>query len=192
MGSFTTHVTLLERLSGEGSPSAWREFYDRYGPLIRGFARRRGAQPADCDEVVQEVLTALTKAMPGFEYDPAKGKFRSYLKTVAMRALARKARQKRGDVPLEDDVHASSSDSAGDEHWEEEWRQYHLRLAMKTIAVEFNAQDRAAFEDYALRGRDAKETADALGLSIDQVYQAKSRILKRMTQLIELQVKDEG
>ena len=192
MGSYTTHITLLERLSGEGSASAWREFCDRYGPVIRGFARRWGAQPADCDEVVQDVLTALTKAMPGFQYDPAKGKFRSYLKTVTLRALGKKSRQKRGDVSLDEGIHADPEGSASDEHWEEEWRQYHLRMAMRTIAVEFNGQDRVAFEDYALRGRDAGETAEALGLSVDQVYQAKSRILKRLTQLIETQVKDEG
>ena len=192
MSQYTTRITLLERLSGDMDGGAWREFCDRYGPVIRGFVRRRGQQPADCDEIVQEVLTALTQALPGFRYDPAKGKFRSYLKTVTMRTISHRSRQKGADVPLDEDAHADASDETTDNQWEEEWRQYHLRQAMKVIAVEFNGQDRAAFEDYALRGRDASETARSLSLSVDQIYQAKSRILKRLTQLIEMQVKDEG
>lgn len=42
--------------------------------LLAGFARRRGLQGADCDDLVQDVLMALVKAMPGFRYDPHKGR----------------------------------------------------------------------------------------------------------------------
>ena len=63
----TTHTTLLARLAKGDDSSAWQEFNDRYGQLIRGFARRRGLQPADCDDVAQEVLLGLSKAMPGVD-----------------------------------------------------------------------------------------------------------------------------
>ncbi len=147
MGEYTTHATLLARISGGTDPEAWREFYHRYRELIRGFARRRGLQAADCDEALQDVLTALTQALPGFRYDPERGKFRSYLKTITVRAIMRRARQKRGERPL-DDMEAStpSPEEAPqtEEMWEAEWRQYHLRQAMECIRVEFNAKDRAA------------------------------------------------
>lgn len=70
----TTHATLLARLA-TGGDEAWSEFASRYGLLIRGFARRRGLSESDCDDVVQETLLALSKAMPSFKYDPAKGLF---------------------------------------------------------------------------------------------------------------------
>ena len=76
--------------------------------------------------------------------------------------------------------------------WEDEWREYHLRQAMRTVEVEFNAADRAAFDAYVLEGRDAREVAASLDLSVDQVYQAKSRILKRLSVLVEQQVSEEG
>ena len=79
-----------------------------------------------------------------------------------------------------------------DARWEAEWRQYHLRLAMTRIRAEFNAQDVAAFEAYAAGDRAAADVASSLGLSVDQVYQAKSRILRRLKAVIAEQTADEG
>ncbi len=141
------------------------------------------------------MLLKLTKSMPGFRYDPSKGKFRSYLKTVVLHAIFSKSSQKRGAAQVEDIAEltrAADEDSAVGELWEVEWRRYHMRQAMRTIAVEHNEKDRRAFQMYALDGKDARETAAALELSVDQVYQAKSQILKRLGQLIDQQVQDEG
>lgn len=191
----STHATLLARLADGRDQAAWGEFCDRYGELIRGFARRRSLQAADCDDVVQETLMALTKAMPQFRYEPGRGKFRSYLKTVTLHVIFRKSRQKKGDVRLDDIetvVSAAAADHETDAQWENEWRQHHLRQAMRVIEAEFNEKDRAAFDAYALGGRDVRQTAESLGISQDQVYQAKSRILKRLGQLIDTQVREEG
>jgi DNA-directed RNA polymerase specialized sigma24 family protein len=67
-----------------------------------------------------------------------------------------------------------------------------LRQAMRGIAAEFNTADQQAFQRYAVEGRDVRETADALHLTVDQVYQAKSRIMKRLSELIDQQVQEEG
>ena len=195
MYGLTTHTELLQKLKNEGDATAWDEFCDRYGALIRSFARGQGLQDADCDDVLQEVLVALTSSMQGFEYDPARGKFRSYLKTLTLRAVFKKFRQKErspGKEVEEDALHAVEVAPEVDARWEEEWRQYHLRFAMKRIDSEFNEADRAAFRLYAIERRPAASTAEALGLSVDQVYQAKSRVLARLSALIEAQVKEEG
>jgi len=191
----TTHASLLARLTQGSDRGAWAEFFDRYAELIRGFARRKNLQPAECDDVLQDVLIGLTKAMPDFTYDPARGKFRSYLKTAVIHAIYQRTRQKPGGIALgdiESQVVADESDATVEESWEAEWRQYHLRLAMKTIAAEFSRTDREAFERYALRGEEALRTAEDLHVSIDQVYQAKSRILRRLSELIDQQVQEEG
>lgn len=191
----TTHATLLAKLAHGGEPSAWREFVDRYGDLIRGFAVRQNVKPVDCDDIVQDVLLALTRSMPNFRYDPARGKFRSYLKTAVIHAIYRKSFQSKGEVSLEELEEISRTTGADpdvDVQWETEWRQYHLRLAMKTIGVEFNDADRRAFHMYAVEGHSAAETAAALEQNVDQVYQAKSRIVRRLGELVELQIAEEG
>ncbi|MGD9690142.1 MAG: RNA polymerase sigma factor [Phycisphaerales bacterium] len=190
-----THATLLARVADGTDPAAWREFCDRYGELIRAFCRRQGVQPADAEDVHQDVLLSLTKSMPGFRYDPQKGKFRSYLKTIVLHAIYRRSFQKGGGRSLgevEEASRAAATDAGVDEQWETEWRQHHLRQALRTIGPEFNEADMLAFQRYALEGRDAQEVGAALGLSLDQVYQAKSRIVRRLTRVIETQVAEEG
>ena len=85
-------------------------------------------------------MVSLTRSMPQFKYDPAKGKFRSYLKTVVLHEIFRKTRQKRGEVSLEE-VEAASDSTAADPEieqvWEAEWRKYHIRQAIRLIEVEF-------------------------------------------------------
>jgi RNA polymerase sigma-70 factor (ECF subfamily) len=190
----TTHTTLLARLRDVQDHGAWAEFHGRYEGLIRTYARRQGLQAADCDDCVQDVLIGLSKAMPGFEYDPRRGKFRSFLKTIATRAIFRRFRQKAataGQQPVKGDD-PPIDDDRNEQIWEQEWRSHHLRLAMRTLEAEFNTCDRAAFEAYAVDGRDARETAEALGMTVEQVYQAKSRILKRLSEVIQQNVAEEG
>jgi len=192
---YSTHSTLLTRLSEGVDPAAWREFHDRYADLLLGFARRYGIQPADCDDVVQEVFLNLTRSMKGFEYDPSRGRFRAYLKTLTLRTIFKIWRQKKDAKALEDtevEEKAAKVDPEVEALWEEEWRHYHIRLAMRRLGGEFSEKDRMAFSEYALMDRSGAETAKMLGLSVDQVYQAKSRILKRLGQLIMEQVDDEG
>lgn len=190
----TTHATLLARLSN-AEDGAWKEFHERYDGLIHSFARRRGLQPADCDDIAQEVLLSLSKTLPGFQYDSSKGKFRSYLKTATLHAIFKMNGQKRGAINLEDieqATRAAAVDDAVDAAWEAEWRQYHLRQALRVIKSEFNAVDFQAFKRYAIEEGGVQETAYALGVSIDQVYQAKSRIMKRLSQVIADQIQEEG
>ncbi len=141
--------------------------------------------------------------MPGFTYDPSVGRFRSYLKTVVLHAIYKKSRQKPpavnlgsmsgGSHGLAPGVGATASDDpAEDAQWEQEWRQHHLRHAMRVIDAEFSARDRAAFERYAVMGESAEGVAKDAGVSIEALYQIKSRITKRLGQLVEMQVRDEG
>lgn len=190
-----THASLLLRLGDAGDRTAWRDFVDRYGELIKRFSRQRGLQASDVDDVTQDVLASLTRAMPGFRYDPAKGKFRAYLKTVVVRAVAKRSCQKDPAASLEriDEVTRLHLDDSGVEAaWESEWRQHHVRTAMRTIAGEFNAKDLEVFRRYAVGQQDAAAVAESLGMSLDAVYQAKSRIMRRLSALIEEQIAEEG
>jgi len=199
-----THASLLARLNaapGDQAPEAWREFLERYGDLIRGFCRTRALAAADTDDILQDVLLNLTRAMPGFEYDPAKGKFRSYLKTVTLHAIFKRSRQARGETPLGDHEHTSGAhtqhhpaagDSALEDQWETQWRRYHLRRGMNRLEAEFSARDREAFERYAILGEDAQRVASDLQLTIDNLYKVKSRLTNRLAALIAEQIDDEG
>lgn len=190
-----THTTLLARLSQGSDGAAWAEFHERYGELIRRFARSRSMQASDCDDILQEVLLSLSKAMPTFRYDPTRGKFRSYLKTMVIHAIAKRMRQKSASTSLgsiEETTRNLGQDPKVENEWEAEWRQHHVRTALKVIESEFRPADVEAFRRYALQDHDPDTIAKDLGLSVDSVYQAKSRILKRLGTVIKEQIAEEG
>lgn len=191
----STHTTLLARLADGSDRTAWDDFHSCYGELIRRFGAGRGLQPADCDDLVQEVLLALTQAMRSFEYDPAKGSFRAYLKTITIRAVSKIIRKRRAAPSLaaiEDIAELGGEDESLAAAWEAEWRANHVRRAMRLLEGEFRVAELRSFQRYALEGQHAREVATTLGQTVNQVYQAKSRITKRLAELIELQVQDEG
>ncbi len=178
-----------------GDDDSWREFQQRYGNLIRWYGQRRGLRPADCDDLLQEVLLALNKAMPGFVYDPAKGTFRGYLKTVVERMIRHKFVQGRGPAPLTSQGGGSAAtmcDEAIEALWENEWRQYHVQRAVSKIEAEFRPEHVEAFKRHWLRGEPARRVADALDMSSDLVYKVSSLIRQRVTRHIAGQVEEEG
>lgn len=188
----STHVTLLRGLQAGDGSQAWSEFLHRYGTLIRSVAIRHGLQGADTDDVVQDVLIGLSKALTKFDYDPARARFRTFLQRIVQRAVFQRFRQNKSANRIEDVEITAAAEQHADEIWEADWRQYHVARAMHAIEVEFSAQDRAIFAAYVGEGRSASETAEALGVSMDQVYQAKSRILARLSALVAAQIDEEG
>ncbi|MBU0718245.1 MAG: hypothetical protein KJ749_08360, partial [Planctomycetes bacterium] len=74
----------------------------------------------------------------------------------------------------------AAQDAAADAHWEREWRLHRLRWAVRSVAGEFEDKTMQAFQLHALAGLSVDETAEELELSKASVYQAKSRVLKRV------------
>src|SRR5262245_5428098 len=65
-----TSTTLLRRLRlTPADETAWAAFVGRYGGLIYRWCREWGLQPADAEDVTQNVLVELSKQMRSFVYD---------------------------------------------------------------------------------------------------------------------------
>ena len=78
-----TGTTLHVLLRDPGDPRAWRAFVERYTPKVLAWCRKWHLQQADAQDVAQEVMYKLHRQLHHFLYDPAKGHFRSWLKSVA-------------------------------------------------------------------------------------------------------------
>ena len=63
----TTNTTLLEGLFDPRNVQAWQIFDSRYRPLVIGYAKRRGLQDADAEDLAQVTLTEFGRN--GFTYD---------------------------------------------------------------------------------------------------------------------------
>ena len=185
----STHLTLLLRLRDRSDKLGWNEFHERYGELLYRYARGRGASHADAEDIVQEVEISLFKAMAGFQYDARRGRFRGYLRAAVVHALGRQAskhaREHAGFDPSALDCVNAAQQASSDGHWEREWRLHRLRWALREVADEFEERTLQAFQSHALGGLSVDETAENLGLSKASVYQAKSRVIKRVRERLE-------
>lgn len=136
----------------------------------------------------------LFKAMNGFEYNPARGRFRGYLHCAVANSLTRRqnrhARREKGVDPAKLEALAKCDDAL-DTEWEREWQLHKLRTALQAISPEFESQTLDIFRVHVLSGCGVEDTAAKLEVSKSSVYQAKCRVLKRLKEQIEQMDTDE-
>jgi RNA polymerase sigma factor (sigma-70 family) len=183
-----TQASLLGRLHSGTGPDreiAWDEFRRRYSPVIAGFASRCGASRQDIDDIIQDVMTGLLRVGGEFQYDPVKGRFRSFLKTCTVRAAIRRAGKNlrfRG-IPLED---VPQAEIAVEPVWNDVWEQQLVAEALEVIRREqCDSLMFSAFEQYVLFDRPAETVAAELRTSVNNVHQAKTRITKLLRERVE-------
>jgi len=177
-----TRATLLMRLSAAGPERevAWQAFYTRYEPIIAGFARAMGTPPGAIPEIIQDVLSGFFAVQPRFVYDPSKGRFRGYLRTCVVNALRSRAKAAavRGATPLGE---FDPADARVEQAWDLAWERQRLATAIEIVRTRYeDGVTFQAFEAVVVHGRTPAEVGAALGISIDSVYQAKTRVLARL------------
>ena len=77
--SLKTRSSLLCRLRNLDDQESWRAFFDRYWELLYNVAKKSGLGEPEAQDVVQETVIAVAKAMPDFRYDPVRGSFKQWL-----------------------------------------------------------------------------------------------------------------
>jgi len=184
---------LLVRIRDAADREAWRQFVDLYAPLVYRFARRRGLQDADAADLAQDVLHAVARSSERLEYDPRKGSFRGWLFTVARNKLhtflRRRERQRRRTEDVAVDRLAdepAAPESEEEVLWEQEYQQRLFDSAAEQVRGHFQDRTWQAFWQTAVEGRSPREVAEALGLSVGAVYIAKSRVLARLKEQVQL------
>ena len=186
-----TRATLLIRLRDTADADAWNQFAEIYGPLIFEFARRGGMQESDAADLVQEVMQEVAKSIKRFEYDPAAGKFRSWLYKIAKRTSAHIARRQlrqpkgTGDTGTIEALHQMpGSDESLQQQWNAQYQMQLLHWAAEKIRQDFQQSTWQAFWLTAVDGLAAAEVAKQLQLSVGSIYVAKYRVMKKLKQRI--------
>ena len=176
----TTSVSLLERLREPAQHEAsWARFVQLYTPLLFHWARKLGLSAEDAADLVQEVLTLLVQKLPEFRYDAHKS-FRGWLRTVTLNKWRDFRRLRRLPVAAAGGVvEAEAADNAV-AFEEAEYRQHIVKQALQLMQTEFEPTTWKACWEYMIADRPAQEVAQELGLTVNAVYLAKSRVLSRL------------
>lgn len=176
-----TSVTLLDQLRGADRAAAWPRFVHLYTPLMLRWAGRHGVPRADQPDLIQDVFVVLLRVLPSFAYAPGQS-FRGWLHTVFVNKWTDACRKK-VPVPLAADgsdfpAPAVPDPVAGVD--EREYCEVLVARAANLIRADFSPTTWKAFWATTAEDRPAGEVAAELGVSVNAVYLARSRVLARL------------
>ena len=178
----TTSPTLLGRLQQQPVPEDWTRFVLLYTPLLLSWARRRGLEH-DAEDVVQETLAHLIRALPRYQRRDGQS-FRSWLFRLA-RNRAEDFRRSRANRPLPRiEVAESAPGTPMDEPDDAEFRRHLVHRALELVRGDFSDVTWQAFTEVALGGRAPAEVAARMGLTLSAVYKARYRVVARLREEI--------
>jgi RNA polymerase sigma-70 factor (ECF subfamily) len=184
-----TSLSLLHRLRHAPESESWNRLVDLYTPLIRAWLRKYDVQDSDADDLVQEVLLAVSKDLAKFEHRGQPGAFRGWLKAILVNRLRKFWRsrdrrpQARGDSDM--DTRLAQLDDPSSEMsliWNREHDQYVLRQLLALAEPHFAPNTWTAFCRVALDGAKPDVVAEEMGISRNAVVIAKCRVLSRLRQ----------
>ena len=180
-----TRSSLLLSVRDPQNSEAWREFFSIYGPAVRAYAARRGVRESDLDDLVQETFLAVSTLIRRFEYDRTRGRFRSWLRSIADRRIAKcrsaASTEAKGNT-LPDEVEDPGADLEG--YWDRQWRELVLERAIGKAREHVEPRTFEAFRRYVLEAEPAGEVAGHLGVSRAYVYVCKTRVLGLINQAL--------
>jgi RNA polymerase sigma factor (sigma-70 family) len=202
--SIPTRQSLLGRLRDWGDQESWRQFFDTYWRLIHGTALKAGLTEAEAQEVVQEVMLAAAKKMPGFTYDPAKDSLKGWLLAVTRWKVGDQFRKREkaafpqpastlsqlpapgrsaGRHTSDDSPRTATIDRVPDPHhvdalWDAEWRENLLRAALSRVKARVNPAHYERYHLHVVQGLSVRETARALDTNTAAVHLATHRVGK--------------
>jgi RNA polymerase sigma-70 factor (ECF subfamily) len=184
-----TSFSLLDRLHQQPDDEAWRRLVDVYTPLIHGWLHRQSVQHDDRDDVVQEVMTVVIRRLPEFEHNRRIGAFRAWLRTITVNCLRDFWRSKRiRPVAAGDSSFVNVLDQLADPNsgmsriWDEEHDRHVMKRLKELLQPQFEKKTWQAFQRLTVDGMSPDVVAKELGITVNAVFIAKSRVLARLRQ----------
>lgn len=184
MAHTTRQSILLGLISND--ERAWMEFQEFYTPLIIICGQDYRLTPEEINDLRQEVMEEVFEKKIASKFNPARGRFRSLLRTIIHRKASAIFKRR---VPSASPINEETEDSSMTENplearWDEEWREFIKNAALKILREESNERQYMAFDLYVLQGMEAESVASIMNMTTNQVYIAKNRLGGRLREIV--------
>ncbi len=192
-----TRASLILRLADAQDVAAWEEFTRIYQPVVYRLARRRGLQHADAEELVQEALLAVARAVHAWVPDPRRGRFRNWLlriaRNLAVNFLTRRKHQVWGTgdsdtlrlLALAESQPKCDAEADVSAMFETEYRREVFRAAAARVQAAVHERTWQAFWLSTVDDLPVGDVARRLGMSVGSVYIARSRIMAHLREEVQ-------
>ncbi|MDD7984037.1 sigma-70 family RNA polymerase sigma factor [Lentisphaera marina] len=183
---YNTRETLLQKLQKAEDENSWDEFVKYYEGYIYVVIRSFGVDMNTSEDLLQDVLIKVWKALPKFEYQNEKCRFRTWLcvlirNTTYNHFKSKANRQSQQNVSYDNVL--SSLDMINepeiDKIAELEWKSYISNMAWNNVKNSFSDMARQTFED-SMNEMSNEDIAEKHDIPESSVRVHKSRIRKVM------------
>lgn len=184
-----TRESLLLRAADQRDFAAWEQFARIYGPVAYSVGRRLGLQHADAQDVAQQVLIAVSRALPTWERRDEQTRFRHWLLRVARNATInmltrRPIDRAAGGSDVMDAKIVDSCDEVNSQI-DHEYRRQMFKLAAMQVRAQSDETTWQAFALTMMEGMSIADAAMKLGRTEAVIYAARSRIMRRLRDAVK-------
>ena len=177
----TTRSSVLKAVADTENTAAWQRLFDLYAGFVFSIARSKGLNDSDADDIVQTVFADLARNLPTFEYDRAKGRFRSYLTGLVNWRVMDRLKASKRDAELKANFWEEAKAAGGDDDFSErEWQQAAMEEALRRMKPSVSPEHYAAFVASAVEGQDTDVVTKLYGISRDSLYQIRKRLTVKL------------
>jgi len=184
-----TSLSLLHQLKKSDDSESWSRLVALYRPLLISWLLKYEVQSCDADDLVQEVLIAVSEDIASFDHNGRPGAFRAWLRMILVYRLRDfwRSRGRRPRPTADSDLQRRLADLADpaselSQLWNQQHDLYVAQQLLAQIEPQFAPRIWAAFKRLALDGHRADVVAAELGMTTNAVFIAKSRVLTRLRQ----------
>ncbi len=183
----TTSQSLLIRVRNASDFDAWAQFDRIYRPMLTRFSVASGLTDADAEDVVQHCMTAISQHIKSFEYDPARGRFKGWLRTLVSNRIRN---LRRGTREFAADSHEferpQSTESSPDDLFDVIWQQELLSHCLAEVRKDVAESSYAAFEALVLQEQPLEQVCRRFEMNAGQVHVIRFRMTQRIRNRMHL------
>jgi RNA polymerase sigma-70 factor (ECF subfamily) len=181
----TITSTLLDAAIQQ-NPDAWKKLVDIYSPLILAWCQRRAVPLPDSENIGQEVFIAVSKNLYRFDRSQPGQSFRKWLCQITLNKIRDYWRKLRREPMAEggSEAHQALQELPSPEFDEVLESDDDIRILYNQIVSWIRGEfEQTTWDAFHLTIVDEMTPADAaaeLGISLNAVYLARSRVLRRL------------
>ena len=184
-----TKISLIETISNCPDSARWTEFCRTYEQPMRAYLATH-FPTIEADDVIQETLVALMKALPNYRYDPdRKGHFRNYLIGIIRHKAVSEIRRRQAEADCIDTyannrVEHSDDDANADL---DSLRKEIFEAAVDQLMADdrISSATREIFRHVVLMHEKPAQVAAEFGTTRNNVDQIKKRMIDRLSELVQ-------
>lgn len=174
---------------------AWRRLVEVFSPVVMHWCLQSGVDKHSALDIVQEIFVAVARNISSFRRREAAGSFRNWLATICrnkirdhFRDQAKHPNGRGGTEALnwiqqqQNDADVSDPDDSINEQWLGKMIPFRV---VELVRSECQAVTWQAFWMSTIDNVSPAAVAEKLEISLATVYQAKSRVLRRIRQRLQ-------